>query len=99
MKIAVSTSGKSPYLAKTFRQLLEENLPLELAKFVEILGRLRSKLLKEGVKSDKKNKIYADFLNSPALEWIREGSDRKINRFLKELLGKGYTLSKLGIRL
>ncbi|MBI5559693.1 MAG: bifunctional precorrin-2 dehydrogenase/sirohydrochlorin ferrochelatase [Deltaproteobacteria bacterium] len=99
IKIAISTSGKSPYFAKTFRQALEKGLPPELAKFIEILGGVRSKLLKERVKSDKKNKIYADFFNSPVLEWIREGSLVRINKFLRENLGRGYSLSRLGIKV
>lgn len=33
------------------------------------------------------------------LEWIAGGSAARINRFLREVLGNEYTLSKLGIRL
>ncbi|MBI5598421.1 MAG: bifunctional precorrin-2 dehydrogenase/sirohydrochlorin ferrochelatase [Deltaproteobacteria bacterium] len=99
LKIAVSTSGKSPYMSKTIRQLLEKSLPEELGAFIEILGAVRNKLLKERAKNDKKLRIYACFLNSPMLLWIREGSTGKVNRFLKENLGKGYSLSNLGIKL
>ncbi len=99
LKVAISTSGKSPFLAKTLRNALENALPQELVTFVEILGAVRNKLLKEGAKSDKKTRIYRTLVDSPMLEWIAGGSAARINRFLREILGNEYTLSKLGIRL
>ncbi len=99
LKVAISTSGKSPFLAKTLRNALENALPQELVTFVEILGAVRNKLLKEGAKSDKKTRIYRTLVDSPMLEWIAGGSAARINRFLREVLGNEYTLSKLGIRL
>jgi len=99
LQIAISTGGKSPYLSKSFKALFEEIFPEELAVFTEILGAVRSKLLKKGAKNVKKLSIYNSFLNSSMLEWIREGSVINIDGFLKGLLGKGYTLEKLCIKL
>jgi precorrin-2 dehydrogenase/sirohydrochlorin ferrochelatase len=97
--IALSTSGRFPMLAKTLGQNLDENLPAEYGDFVEILGAARDKLLKEGAKSDKIKDVCLAMLHPHLLQWTREGSRQKINMFLKGLLGEGYTLSKLKVRL
>lgn len=99
LKIAISTSGRFPMLAKTLRGNLEWSIPAEYETFVEILGAVRDKLLKEGVKHDKMIEIYEMLLNSTLLGWIKEGSNRKINALLKDALGPGFTLSRLGVRL
>ncbi|VAW35497.1 hypothetical protein MNBD_DELTA02-547, partial [hydrothermal vent metagenome] len=95
LKVAVSTSGKSPYLAAAMREMLEQSLPEALADFVDILGAVRIKLLKEGANSDKKAEIYEAFVESRMLEWLAEGKRAKINAFLKDKLGPDVTLSKL----
>jgi len=99
LKVAISTSGKSPYLASAMREMLEMSLPETLAPFVELLGAVRIKLLKEGANSDKKTEIYEAFVESRMLEWLAEGKRAKINAFLKDKLGPGVTISKLGVSL
>jgi precorrin-2 dehydrogenase/sirohydrochlorin ferrochelatase len=47
LKIAISTSGRSPALAGKLRQYLEEAVPENAAEMTEIVGRLRSKLRME----------------------------------------------------
>lgn len=44
LKIAISTSGRSPALAGKLRQYLEEAVPENAADLTQIVGRLRSKL-------------------------------------------------------
>lgn len=44
LKIAISTSGRSPALAGKLRQYLEEAVPENAADLTDIVGRLRSKL-------------------------------------------------------
>jgi precorrin-2 dehydrogenase/sirohydrochlorin ferrochelatase len=99
LKVAVSTSGKSPYFSVALREALEMSLPKTLSSFVDILGAVRIKLLKEGVNSDKKAEIYEAFVDSQMLEWLGEGSKAKINAFLKAKLGPGMTIAQLGVKL
>lgn len=47
LKIAISTSGRSPALAGRLRQYLEEAVPANAADLTEVVGRLRSKLRME----------------------------------------------------
>ncbi|MCH2045389.1 MAG: bifunctional precorrin-2 dehydrogenase/sirohydrochlorin ferrochelatase [Saprospiraceae bacterium] len=44
LKVAISSNGKSPTLAKRFRQLLEESLPEEIDLLTEQLHRFRNQL-------------------------------------------------------
>lgn len=44
LKIAISTSGRSPALAGKLRQYLEEAVPENAAELTQMVGRLRSKL-------------------------------------------------------
>lgn len=99
LQVAVSTSGRFPTLSKALRGSLEASLPPEFETYVDILGAVRDKLLKNGMNYDKKLGIYDDLLASGLLHWIRVGERAKINRFLKETVGPGYTLGRLGVKL
>lgn len=99
LTIAISTSGKSPLLAKTLRRELEKTIGTEYETLVEILGAVRKKLLKIGFNRDKKESIIKDLLNSPLPGLIRDGNIRGINKVLRDRLGKGYALSRLGVKI
>jgi precorrin-2 dehydrogenase/sirohydrochlorin ferrochelatase len=87
LKIAVSTSGKCPFLAKHLREELEKLYGPEYAVFVEILGGIRNNLLKKKEKSAKKEKIYRALLDSSIPELLRTGSWSEIDRRLSGFLG------------
>ncbi len=86
--IAISTSGKSPAMAKKIRQQLEKEFGSEYGVFLGIMGKVRDKLLTISKESDKNKKIFENIVNSPMLEWIRQGRKKEINRFLKKTLEK-----------
>lgn len=44
LKLAISTNGKSPTLAKRFRQMMEETLPDETNSLIENLTKIRDEL-------------------------------------------------------
>lgn len=98
LTIAVSTSGKSPLFAKALRRSLESKLGKEYAVFTELLGAVRSKLLKEGCDYDKKEQVIKKLIDSPALSQIRLGKVKTVDRILESVLGKGCTLKNLGIK-
>ncbi|MDO8426072.1 MAG: bifunctional precorrin-2 dehydrogenase/sirohydrochlorin ferrochelatase [Deltaproteobacteria bacterium] len=97
--IAISTSGKSPLLAKALREELQGHIGEEFRDFVEIIGAVRRKLLKNGANRVKKEGVMKDLVYSPIPIWLGSGEVKEINNFLKKLLNEGYTLPKLGIRL
>jgi len=97
--VAVSTSGKSPAVAGEIRGRLEALFGEEYAPFLELVGAIRTKLLKKGGDSATFNWIYRGVMDSPLLEWIRDGKAEEIDAFLDNLLGDGYRLSQLGVRI
>ena len=84
--IAISTSGKSPALAKKMRKHLEREFGEEYAVFLDIMGKVREKVLTRSKESDTSKRIFEKLVNSPLLEWIRKGEKEKVDRFLKEAL-------------
>ena len=69
LKIAISTNGKSPTLAKRMRQYLEEVIPDDIQDLLDNLSELRSKL-----KGDFKQKV--DELNKVTTDWLKERKDQ-----------------------
>lgn len=97
--IAISTSGRSPLLAKTLRQELEKTIGPEYAILVEIAGELRKNLLKTGASHVKKERVINDLLRSPALELIRGKKLKELDGLIEGLLGRGWSLKRLGINI
>ncbi len=97
--VAISTSGLSPIVARKLRETLEMAIGPEYAIFVQLVGAIRNKLLKDGVKSAKKVALLSSVIDSPLPEWIATGAKKEANACLRELLGSGFTLAKLGVRL
>jgi precorrin-2 dehydrogenase/sirohydrochlorin ferrochelatase len=68
--IAVSTSGKSPALAKKLREALEERFGNEYESLLILMGRLREKILTQRLSREENKRIFHDLINSPILEAI-----------------------------
>ncbi|MNY62730.1 precorrin-2 dehydrogenase [compost metagenome] len=54
MKIAISTNGKSPTIAKRIKEFLQEMLPEEIDETLELMSQLRNQL-----KGDFQSKVTA----------------------------------------
>jgi precorrin-2 dehydrogenase/sirohydrochlorin ferrochelatase len=68
--IAVSTSGKSPALAKKVREALEERFGNEYGSFLLLMGRLREEILAQRLSQAENRRIFNELVNSPILEAI-----------------------------
>jgi precorrin-2 dehydrogenase/sirohydrochlorin ferrochelatase len=97
--LAISTSGAAPAFSRRLRETLEDTIGPEYAVFVELIGRIRNKLLNDGVNSAKKKRVVKALAASPVPAWLAANSTRKVNTFLGKLIGEGYTLKDLGIKL
>jgi siroheme synthase-like protein len=70
VKLAISTNGKSPTLAKRLREIFDESIPDELSESAEHLNKIR-----ETLKGDFKDKVLQlneltkDFLKTPKKTW------------------------------
>jgi len=93
--ITVSTSGKSPALARQLRKRLEKEFGNEYAELLLLMGAVREKLLEAGGDSDRHRDLFRGLVSGRLLDLIRKGADDGIDRLLTETLGPGYTLAEL----
>ncbi|MGB2940154.1 MAG: bifunctional precorrin-2 dehydrogenase/sirohydrochlorin ferrochelatase [Candidatus Dormiibacterota bacterium] len=73
LQVAVSTSGRSPFLASLIRRRLEGEIGEEYGELVDIVGALRDRMRADGVPLDRQNQVYARIEESGALELLRDG--------------------------
>jgi precorrin-2 dehydrogenase/sirohydrochlorin ferrochelatase len=96
--VAISTSGRSPAMARVLRQKLEKEIGPEynlLLKFLEIL---RKKILRLGWGQKENQKIFRALVKEDLLSLIKEKKFPELNRRLKTILGPGFSLKELGLR-
>jgi precorrin-2 dehydrogenase/sirohydrochlorin ferrochelatase len=90
LQIAISTAGKSPALAKKIRGELESAFGPEYASFIELLGLLRTELVKKGKPSSANKIVFQRLVSSPLLELIKEGNVDAVRNTLASILGEHF---------
>jgi precorrin-2 dehydrogenase/sirohydrochlorin ferrochelatase len=93
--IAVSTSNRSPAVAKHVRQTLEREFGPEYAVLLDLMGAVRSKFMEEGKSPEAHKGLFQRLLDEGLLLMIREGRIREVDILLNWVLGKGYTWHRL----
>ncbi len=93
--ITISTSGKSPALAKQLRQKLETQFGKEYAEFLLLMGAIRKKLLSQAHEPEAHKGLFNKLIDSNILNLIHEGKKDDINALLYNILGEGYRLEEL----
>jgi precorrin-2 dehydrogenase/sirohydrochlorin ferrochelatase len=96
--LTVSTGGASPALARRIREELEERYGTEYATALELLARLREKLLTEKGNSAYNKKLLSALVGHDLPTLLKTGSIIEINHLLTKLFGPGSTLAELGVR-
>lgn len=71
--ISVSTSGKSPSLAKRLREKLESCIGPEYGELADLLGELRDEVKARYQDPSERNKAYARILDSDVLDLLSQG--------------------------
>ncbi len=94
--IAFSTGGKSPALAKKLRQDMELLFGQEYETFLEIMGRVRRKLLASQRSSEDNKKVFAALVGSDVLRLIREKNWEEARRCIHDIAGVDVDVSKDG---
>ncbi len=94
--LAVSTGGKSPALAKRVRQELEKLYGEEYAGFVDLMGKVRDRLLAQEVGSEAERAARFERLAGSDLPRLIKADERAaIDALLAEVLGEGFSLAEL----
>ena len=93
--ITISTSGKSPALAKQLRQKLETQFGQEYAEFLVLMGAIRNKLLSQAHEPEAHKTLFNQLIDSDLIQLIQAGKTEEINSLLKKILGEGFRLEEL----
>ncbi len=93
--ITVSTSGKSPALAKRLRRELERRYGEEYAVLLRLMGAVRRRLLAQAHGPEEHRGRFEDLLDGGLLERLREGDLAGADRVLEAALGPGWKAETL----
>jgi precorrin-2 dehydrogenase/sirohydrochlorin ferrochelatase len=93
--ITISTSGKSPALAKKLRKTLENRYGEEYGTLLRLMGAIRKKLLQQAHEPEAHKPLFEQLINSDLIGMIQAGEVEKIDSLLFEVLGEGYKFDEL----
>ena len=93
--ITISTSGKSPALAKKLRQTLENQFGEEYGTLLQLMGAIRKKLLQQAHEPEVHKPLFEQLINSDLIVMIQAGKTEEINTLLFDILGEGYNFEEL----
>lgn len=93
--LTVSTSGKSPAFAKHLRKQLQYEYGDEYARFLELMGRIRKRLLAEAHAPEAHKPLFEQLIKNDLVAMIRKNDTEGINRVLKAVLGEGFDYTEL----
>lgn len=88
LMVAISTSGKSPALAKRLRRELEERLGPEYELVTEALGLIRPYVLLRGLPQDENERIFQGLLDQGIVEVIGRREWPEVLTLLEQGLGQ-----------
>jgi precorrin-2 dehydrogenase/sirohydrochlorin ferrochelatase len=84
--IAISTSGKSPAMAKRIREGLSGQFGTEYKDFLLLMGRLRKEILSKCLSQEDNSRIFHELVDSTILESIRRKDWKEIASNLERIL-------------
>jgi precorrin-2 dehydrogenase/sirohydrochlorin ferrochelatase len=89
--VAVSTSGKSPTLARRLREQLEETFGSEYEAFLVLLGEIRKEVLSRGLPQEENGKILRRVVDSDLLPAIRQADWDRAASILRAVTGREWS--------
>jgi len=95
LSIAISTSGKSPALAKTIRKQLEPQFGKEYRLFLNLMGRLRNAVISQDLSQEENSRIFHDIVNSDILKALKAGNPAEVEAALKKILPEGLVVKDI----
>ncbi|MBW2435499.1 MAG: bifunctional precorrin-2 dehydrogenase/sirohydrochlorin ferrochelatase [Deltaproteobacteria bacterium] len=95
LTITISTSGKSPALAKRLRLDLEAQFGKEYADFLQLMGAIRDKLLSQAHAPEAHKALFNQLIDKDLIGRIKAGNTNDINALLHDVLGEGFNIEDL----
>jgi precorrin-2 dehydrogenase/sirohydrochlorin ferrochelatase len=93
--ITISTSAKSPALAKKLRKALENQFGDEYMHFLTLMGIIRKKLLSQTHQPEAHKHLFNELIDRGLIEMIRDDRKEDIDRLLSDTLGKEFEYDTL----
>lgn len=87
--IALSTSGKSPALARKLREDIEGLFGTEYGAFLDMMGIIRKRVLAMGLSQEENGKIFGALVRSGILTAIRDRDGERVRQELARVLPSG----------
>jgi precorrin-2 dehydrogenase/sirohydrochlorin ferrochelatase len=91
--IAISTSGKSPALAKKIREGLDAEFGNEFETFLTLMGNLRKEVLSKGLSQDENSLIFQRLVDSNILEALKEDNWKGVESILRGVLPEDMAIN------
>jgi len=95
LMIAVSTGGKSPALAKRLRKEMERKYGPEYRELLNIMGKLRSRIVARGRPSEENRAVFEAVIDSDILEELRRGDRERVRVMIWEMTGEDLELKEI----
>lgn len=96
--IALSTSGKSPALARSLRQRLQREIGPEYAFLLRLLGEVRRRILPLGWGQKRNQTIFRWLVGQNFQTLIQKRNFAELDRRLRKKLGPEFSLKELGLK-
>jgi precorrin-2 dehydrogenase/sirohydrochlorin ferrochelatase len=96
--VAISTSGRSPALARVLRQKLEKEIGPEYSHLLSLLGKIRQKVLSLGLGPRENQKVFRRLVKEDLLSLIKERNFEELDRHLITNLGPGFSIQDLRLK-
>jgi len=92
--LAISTSGKSPALARKIREELEDRFGAEYETLLTLMGRLRKEVLSLGLAQEENSRIFHEIVDSPVLEVLSQGNREEVKAILARILPRDVAIEE-----
>ena len=93
--IAITTSGKSPALAKKIREQLEAQFGNEYEVFLTLMSRLRKEILSMGLSQNENSRIFHEIVDSDILKFLAQDDWEGVESVLRRILPQDMALDTL----
>ena len=96
LTLAISTGGASPALARQLRQEFQQHLGPEYGPYLDLLQRVRTRLLSERRAHPDNGPLFHRLVHSPLREAVAQGDRPRVLKVLHEVLGSVLGTPVLG---
>jgi len=93
--IAISTSGKSPALAKKIRKELENQYGNAYKIFLNLMGILRKEILSQGLSQEENSRIFHEIVDSDILDALALNNLAKGKYILGQILPRDMNIADI----